>query len=105
MCTDGRARDVVFLGGVEGLHLGVSDRLSKVVDIDLVDISLALLELEALDSRVLRERVAAAILARITDLDAWRRTTAASQAVRASWTAYADQWRPPAAAIRGLGAE
>jgi hypothetical protein len=62
-------------------------------------------ELEALDSRVLRERVDAAIRARITHREAWRRTVTASQAVQESWQSYADRWRPPTAAIRGLGAE
>ena len=60
-------------------------------------------ELEALDSRVLRQRVEDAIRSHITDPAAWDRAMAASEAVRASWETYARAWRPPA--IPPLGSE
>jgi hypothetical protein len=60
-------------------------------------------EVEALPSNILRDRVEADIIAQITDPEAWHRTTAASQIVRESWEAYVDQW--PVPPIPTLGAE
>ena len=56
-------------------------------------------ELEAIPSTELRDRVEAAILEEIRDADAWFRTMEASEVVRESWQAYVDQW--PIPPIRG----
>jgi|KBSMisStaDraftv2_1062788.scaffolds.fasta_scaffold18459_7 hypothetical protein len=60
-------------------------------------------ELEAIPSTDLRERLTDAIRAEIVDVDAWNRVIDASDAVRESWEAYVDQWQAPS--IRGLGSE
>ncbi len=60
-------------------------------------------ELEAIPSTELRERVEMAIRAEIVDVAAWNRVMNASQVVRESWEAYVDHWQPPA--IQGLGSE
>lgn len=52
-------------------------------------------ELEAISSTDLRERVERAILEEIVDHDAWNRTMTASNAVRESWQTYVDQWPIP----------
>lgn len=57
-------------------------------------------EVEALDSNELRQRVKAAILAEIGDADAWNRTIEASRLVRESWQSYIEAWSIPT-----LGAE
>jgi hypothetical protein len=62
-------------------------------------------ELEALDSRVLRQRVEDAIRAHINDPVAWDRVMAATEAVEESWSQYAACWTPPADPIQGLGTE
>ena len=62
-------------------------------------------ELEAMESNRLRQRVEDAIRAHIADPDAWERVMAASEAVRQSWEQWAGLWVPPSAAIRSLGAE
>jgi len=51
-------------------------------------------EVEAIPSTVLRDRVEAALEACITDSDAWNRTMDASEAVRESWESYVAAWRP-----------
>jgi len=60
-------------------------------------------ELEAIPSTELRDRVDTAIRAEITNVAAWNRVMDASQVVRESWEAYVDRW--PAPAIQGLGSE
>jgi hypothetical protein len=59
-------------------------------------------ELEAIPSTELRDRVAAAIQAEIVDVDAWNRVVHASTVVRESWEAYVDAWPVPES-ISGLG--
>ena len=51
-------------------------------------------ELEAMSSNVLRERVEAAVKTCITDVDAWDRIVHTSRVVRESWLAYTKRWRP-----------
>jgi len=75
--------DVAWYRAHTGLHYGV--------------------ELEAIPSTELRERIEAAIRAEIVDVAAWNRVVNASAVVRESWEAYVDQWRAPA--IQGLGSE
>jgi hypothetical protein len=57
-------------------------------------------EVEAIPSTDLRERVEAAIKAEIVDVAAWNRVMEASRVVRESWEAYVDRWPIPT-----LGAE
>jgi hypothetical protein len=57
-------------------------------------------EVEALSSVVLRDRVEAAIQAEITDRDTWNRVMEASRAVQQSWDDYVARWPIPT-----LGAE
>src|SRR5580765_1477531 len=52
-------------------------------------------EVEALPSNILRDRVEDAIRAEIVDVDAWDRVMAASEAVRDTWEAYVDAWPIP----------
>lgn len=52
-------------------------------------------ELEAIPSTELRERVERAILEEIVDVAAWDRVMNASRVVRESWEAYVDQWQVP----------
>jgi hypothetical protein len=60
-------------------------------------------ELEAIPSTELRERVEAAIRDEIVDVAAWNRVMNASRVVRESWEAYVDKWQAPA--IQGQGSE
>ncbi len=60
-------------------------------------------ELEAIPSTELRDRVEVAIRAEIVDVESWDRVTAASRVVRESWQDYVDRWQAPA--IQGLGSE
>lgn len=60
-------------------------------------------ELEAIPSTELSDRVAAAIHAEIADVRAWNSTMEASRIVRESWQDYVDQW--PAPSIRPLRPE
>ncbi|MFH1605190.1 MAG: hypothetical protein ABIH03_14950 [Pseudomonadota bacterium] len=60
-------------------------------------------ELEAISSIELRDRVEEAVQEEITDVTAWKRVMHASDVVRENWEAYVDHW--PAPAIRGLGSE
>jgi len=60
-------------------------------------------EVEALSSNILRDRVEAAILAEITDPDGWSRVTTASRLVQESWASYVAAWQTPA--IPTLGEE
>ena len=60
-------------------------------------------ELEAIPSTELRDRVEAAIREEITNVGGWNRTMEMSRVVRESWQAYVDAW--PASAIQGLGSE
>lgn len=60
-------------------------------------------ELEAIPSTELRDRVEAAIIAEITNVAAWHRVMEASRVVRESWQSYVDRWQAPA--IEGLGSE
>lgn len=60
-------------------------------------------ELEAIPSTELRDRVAEAIGDAIHDVAAWNRSIDASAAVRESWEAYVDRW--PVPSIPGLGVE
>jgi hypothetical protein len=71
-------------------------------------------ELEAIPSTQLRSLVEAAIRKEILNVGAWKRVMATSRAVRDSWEAYVDQWKPPKNApkknvptnsIVGLGSE
>lgn len=52
-------------------------------------------ELEAIPSPELRQRVETAIRKEIVDVPAWHRVTRASQVVQESWEEYVDQWSPP----------
>jgi hypothetical protein len=60
-------------------------------------------ELEAMNSNVLRERVEVAVRSHITDVGAWDQVMHTSEIVQQSWSAYADQWQPPS--ISTLGSE
>jgi hypothetical protein len=60
-------------------------------------------EVEAIPSTELRDRVEAAIKAEITNAEAWHRTINASQTVRESWQEYVQRWPMPA--ISPLGSE
>ena len=60
-------------------------------------------ELEAIPSTELRDRVDAAIRAEIVDVAAWNHSRQLSRVVQESWEAYVDQWQPPS--IAGLGSE
>jgi hypothetical protein len=59
-------------------------------------------ELEAMSSNVLRERVRTAIQSCITDVAAWNRVMHASSVVSESWREYAANWPRPAVPIPGL---
>jgi hypothetical protein len=52
-------------------------------------------ELEAMNTNVLRDRVRDAVKRYITDPAAWNRSMNASAVVQESWRAYADRWQPP----------
>ncbi len=52
-------------------------------------------EVETLPSNVLRDRVEAAIVSYIADVDAWNRTIHASEVVRESWAAHVAAWPIP----------
>jgi hypothetical protein len=56
-------------------------------------------ELEALSSVVLRDRLDAAIRECVTDATSWNRVMNTNKAIRESWQNYAAQWEPP---IQGL---
>jgi len=60
-------------------------------------------ELEALPSTDLRDRVETAIKTEITNVAGWNRTMETSRVVRESWQKYVDAW--PAPAISGQGSE
>jgi hypothetical protein len=52
-------------------------------------------ELEAIPSTELRDRVERAIREEIADVEAWNRVIHASDAVRESWESFVEQWEPP----------
>lgn len=52
-------------------------------------------ELEAIPSTELRQRVETAIRQEIVDIGAWNQVLATSTAVRESWEAYVDKWKAP----------
>lgn len=52
-------------------------------------------ELEAIPSTELRQRVETAIRQEIVDVAAWNQVLATSRAVRESWEAYVDRWKAP----------
>ena len=60
-------------------------------------------ELEAIPSTELRDRVEQGIREEITDVAAWNCVMTASRVVRESWQAYVDCW--PVPSIQGLGSE